>query len=392
MDNKKQFQLDKVTTISFAHFVHDVYSSFLAPLLPLLITKFSLSLTLAGLLAIVQRIPSLFNPLIGLAADRLPIRYLVIIAPAITTISMSLLGAAPSIIVIMVLLFITGIGASLFHVPAPVMIKRVSGNRIGKGMSFFMLGGEIARSIGPIYILAAVSLWGLERTWRLIPFGLAASTLLFFKFRNIQISDAFKNEKKEFGVKQTLKKYFPFFLTIAGIVFFTSLVRGSLTAFLPTFITGKGGNLWAGGISLSVLQFAGAMGTFFSGTISDKIGRPRTLLIMALTTPVLMFVFVMLNNSVFAFPLLMLIGFVMFAATPVLLAEVNNIDSEHPALINGIFMTLNFLFGAFALLIVGVLGDQFGLQTTYLLMAGVSLFSIPFILKLQANNSPVKHD
>ena len=392
MDNKKQFQLDKVTTISFAHFVHDVYSSFLAPLLPLLITKFSLSLTLAGMLTVVQRIPSLFNPLVGLAADKLPIRYLIIIAPAITTISMSLLGAAPSLIVIMVLLLITGVGASLFHVPAPVMIKRVSGNRIGKGMSFFMLGGEIARSVGPIYILAAVSLWGLEGTWRLIPFGLAASALLYFKFRNIPISDAFKNENKETGVKQTLIKYFPFFLIIAGIVFFTSLVRGSLTAFLPTFITGKGESLWVGGISLSVLQFAGAMGTFFSGTISDKIGRRRTLLIMALTAPVLMLLFVMLDNSVFAFPLLMLIGFVMFAATPVLLAEVNNIDTEHPALINGIFMTLNFLFGAFALLIVGGLGDLFGLQTTYIIMAVVSLFSIPFILKLRANNSELKHD
>ena len=81
-----------------------------------------------------------------------------IIAPAITATCMSLLGLAPNSIILIAILLTSGIGVSLFHVPAPVLIKDVAGNRLGKGMSFFMLGGELARSLGPLIIIGAVSL------------------------------------------------------------------------------------------------------------------------------------------------------------------------------------------------------------------------------------------
>jgi FSR family fosmidomycin resistance protein-like MFS transporter len=42
------FKTGKILALSIAHFIHDVYSSFLAPLLPLLIEKLSKSLTQAG--------------------------------------------------------------------------------------------------------------------------------------------------------------------------------------------------------------------------------------------------------------------------------------------------------------------------------------------------------
>lgn len=386
MNDKKEFQTGNVITISFAHFVHDVYSSFLAPLLPLLIEKFGISLSFASFLTIIQRLPSLFNPLVGYAADKLPIRYLLIVAPAITVTCMSLIGAAPYLIVLIILLLTSGIGVSLFHVPSPVMIKRVSGNRIGKGMSFYMLGGEIARSVGPLYILGAISLWGLEGTYRLLPFGLIASALLFFRFRKIPISDAFKNKQKETGAIEAVKKHLTFFISLGGIFFFTSLVKGSLTTFLPTFMTDKGETLWYGGISLVVVQFAGAVGTLFSGSISDRIGRRSTLLIMGFSTPVLMMLFVFISDTIMAFPVLILIGFIMFAATPVLLAEVNSIDTEHPALINGVFMTINFLVSAFSLLFIGSLGDLLGLETSYMITAVAGLLAIPFILKLPSGN------
>ncbi len=387
MTDKNEFQQGKVITISFAHFVHDVYSSFLAPILPLLIDKFSLSLSFVSFLTIIQRLPSLLNPLVGHIADKLPIRYVLIAAPALTATTMSLIGLMPSITLIVVLLVTSGIGVSLFHVPAPIMIKHVAGNRIGKGMSYFMLGGEIARSLGPLYILGGISLWGLEGTYRLLPLGLLASLLLFFKFKNISIADDFKKKKKETGAVQTIKEQLPLFISLSGIIFFTSLVKGSLTTFLPTYMTENGASLWVGGISLAVVQFAGAVGTLFSGTISDKIGRRLTLLIMATTTPFLLILFVFISHTLFAIPLLILIGVIMFATTPVLLAEVNIIKSEHAGLINGIFMTMNFVLSAVALLIIGMLGDLLGLKTTYIITASISFVSILFILRLPKGES-----
>lgn len=379
--SKEKFQFSNVATISFAHLVHDVFSSFLAPLLPLLIDKHGISLSMAGLLNVFQRIPSLFNPFVGLIADKLPIRYVLILAPSLTAICTSLLGVVPYYSLLAILLFMAGIGASLFHVPAPVMIKAVSGFRIGKGMSFFMLGGEFARSLAPIVILGAVSIWGLEGTYKLIPVGLFSSFILYIRFRNIPISKNFKNEKKDSTAKETFFKILPTFVSITGIIFFISLIKSALTTFLPTFVTHQGESIWVGGISLSILQLAGAAGTFASGTISDKIGRRETLLIMSIVTPVLMFLFVVAGES-FAVPLLLLMGFFMFASTPVLLAIVNDIDSEHQAFINGIFMTVNFVFSALAVVFIGILGDLFGLETAYTISPFLGLIAILFILRL----------
>ena len=52
------FRTLPILLLSFSHFVHDVYSSFLAPLLPLLIEKLALSLTQAGFLSAVMQLPA----------------------------------------------------------------------------------------------------------------------------------------------------------------------------------------------------------------------------------------------------------------------------------------------------------------------------------------------
>jgi len=252
-----------------------------------------------------------------------------------------------------------------------------------------MLGGEIARSIGPLYILGGISLWGLEGTYRLLPLGLLASLLLFFKFRNIPIAAELNKKNKETGALKVLKEQSNLFVSIGGIFFFTALVKGSVTTFLPTYMTENGASLWVAGISLSIIQFAGATGTLFSGSISDKIGRRFTLMIMAITSLFLLLLFVFVSNTIFAIPVLIVIGFIMFATTPVLLAEVNTIKSEHSGLINGIFMTLNFAIGALSLLLTGVLGDYFGLKTTYILLAFIGFVAIYFVSRLPKGENDI---
>ena len=117
-----RFRTGPVMIIAGGHFVHDLFSSFLAPWLPLLIEKLSLSLTMAGSLTIFLRLPSIFTPIIGVIADRLDMRYMVIATPAVTAVCMSLIGLAPSYGLVCLLLTVAGISAAVLHVPGPVMI------------------------------------------------------------------------------------------------------------------------------------------------------------------------------------------------------------------------------------------------------------------------------
>lgn len=192
MENKK-FQKDKVFTISFAHFAHDVYSSFLAPLLPLLIEKLGISLFMSAFLDITRNVPALLNPFFGLIAEKTGAKYFVILTPAITAISMSLLGVASNFAIVFILLFVAGISAALFHVPSPTMIKESSGDKTGTGMSFFMVGGETARTVGPLMVTAGISWWGLEGIWMLMPLGILASIILYFKLKDF---DTYRPKQK----------------------------------------------------------------------------------------------------------------------------------------------------------------------------------------------------
>lgn len=382
MEKSKKFQLKNVLSISLAHFVHDTYSAFLAPIVPLLKAKLGINNTLISIMFVAQQIPSLLNPFIGVIAENIKIRYLVILAPAVTTICMSLLGIAPYYIIILVLLFVMGLSSAMFHVPTPVLIKKISGDRIGKGMSFYMLGGEAARTIGPLIIVAAVDVWGLEGTFRLIPFGLLASAILYFRLRNIDLSKDLSKNKSLKGIKETFKEHLPFFILIGGIMFFRGFMKTSISSFLPTYLGEKGGSLWLGGTSLSIFEFAGAIGAYLAGTLSDKIGRLKMLTIIILVSPVLMLWFIF-SEGAMMFPVLLLLGFFIISSTPVLLALVMDIDSEHQVFLSGVFMFISFISTSVTSLFIGILSDYIGLIDTYKISSILAFLAIPFVLILR---------
>lgn len=384
-NENKGFQFGNVALISVTHLLHDVYSSFLAPLRPLLIEKFGITLALASVWDLVGRLPWLLNPLIGMLAERTAARWFIIVSPALTAVSMSLLGLAPSFIVVCILLFVMGISSAFFHVPSPVMIKRLSGNYIGRGMSFFMFGGEIARTLGPLVITGAVSLWGLEGTWKLAPFGLVASLILYFKLRKINITVDHSEDTRLSGFWKTIKKMLPFFFILIGITFFRAIMKSSLTAFLPTFYyLEKGETLWFANSALAVFQLAGAAGTFFSGSISDRIGRKTTLVIVSIATPGLMALFVF-SSGIWSFITLMVLGIFVFAPGPVMLALVQDVSTEKPVFMNSIYMTISFMSSAVAVVFSGILGDWLGLEKTYLISSLLALGAVPFVLMLKKN-------
>lgn len=385
----KKFQTGNVITISLGHMFHDIYTSFLAPILPLLIQNLGISMYLAGLLDVIRKLPSLFNPFVGIIADKICVRYFVILSPAISAIGMSLLGISSSYTTIALLLFGVGISNTMFHVPAPVMIKQLSGDRVGKGMSYFMVGGEISRTLGPLLITAAISYWGLRGSWRVMPIGILASIFLYFKLKNISVKSNV-SKKNEVHPKETFYKLLPVFGIILGITFFRTAMKLALTLYLPTYLSTQGNSFWMAGISLAILQFSGAIGTFFAGSISDIIGRKNTLLIASIMNPILMWLF-LISNEFFKIPLLILIGFFLFAFGPVLLAFVQDTDSQHPSFVNGIYMTINFGVSSIMAILIGLGGDFLGLATTYNICLFLAVGTIPFVLMMD-NGRKVKSE
>jgi FSR family fosmidomycin resistance protein-like MFS transporter len=387
--SNKTFKKSEVFTISCAHMLHDTYSSFLAPLLPLLIEKLGMSLSISALLEIIRRIPTLFNPFFGLLAEKTGVKYFVILTPAITAVAMSLVGLASSYYILFILLFVSGISAALFHVPSPVMIKEASGDRIGTGMSWFMVGGESARTIGPILVTAAVSLWGLEGIYKLMPLGLIASFILYLKLKDFDVDRPVRKAKEKGDTRKLLKKYMPFFTVLALFLFFQAGMKSAITLYLPVYLTGQGESLWYAGISLSVLQFFGVLGAFFSGNISDRIGRKNTLALTSIGSVLCMALF-MKFGSIY---ILAFLGIFLLSSGPVLMAAVQDTHTHMPTFMNSMYMSISFSITSMVVFGVGILGDSFGLQTTFIVCNLLAIGTIPsaflltrFIKQADSNN------
>ena len=373
------FDHGKVLLLSFCHFIHDVYSSFLAPLLPFLIEKFGLSLTQAGFLSTVMQIPAIMNPYIGKLADRISVRYFIILAPATTAIPMSLLGVAPSYSVLLILLFFTGISVSLFHVPAPALVYKVAGKKTGRGMSFYMTGGELARTLGPIVIIGAISLMGLDGYYPIMLVGILASVLMYFKFRDMPVT---VNPQSTPSIRKTCVEMKGLLLPLAGIVFVRGFMHACMTAFLPLYIMSRSGDVWLAGIALSIFEAAGVVGILTIGGLSDRLGRKNLLTFCLVVAPISLLVFTATSGWI-QFMVLLVTGFSLLSTTPIMLAMVQEYSVNGSSAANGVFMMISFLARSAVVVLVGFAADMVGLEKTFVICGVIGLAGIPFIFTLK---------
>ncbi len=377
-DKNSTFKLGQVLTIVSGHFIHDTYSAFIPPLLPLIIERFTLSLTQATRLTAILQLPSILNPFIGYAADKVSLRYFIIFAPATTASLIGIMGFAPNYLSLTLLFLLVGISVAAFHAPAPAMIARISGRRIGLGMSLFMAAGELGRTVGPLIAVSAVAAWGLDGIFRLIVIGWGSSLILLWRFRQVSSKEHLQIPK---SLRAEIPKLRTFFLPMLFITLSRSFLTASISTLLPTFLKGEGASLAMAGISLAILEGAGVVGALFSGTISDHVGRKPTLLILFTSSAIFLFIFLQVSD-LWLYPILILLGFASLAPQPVLLALVQDQFPENRATANGLYMSMSFLVRFFALMLLGMSGDAWGLRTTFYGSAFIALIAIPAILAL----------
>jgi FSR family fosmidomycin resistance protein-like MFS transporter len=375
------FQTGYVATFTFAHAIHDTYSAFLAPLLPTLITNLSLSMTQAGVLDFARTILSIIQPLVGHAGDRANLRYLIILAPAMTGTMMSLLGVAPSYAVLLLLALAAGLGSAFLHALAPAVSGRYSGSKLGWGMGVWMAGGSVGFAIGPIIIVAVLDRLGLSATPWLLIGGWVASVILFARLRDV--STLSPTGQRRGSLREGFGALKPLMLPLVAIIAVWALQISARMTFLPTFLTGEGESLWFAGISLTVQTGVGWIGAMMGGAISDRWGRRLVVFISMSSAALLMLLFLFAGGWV-RLVLLALMGFTGPATRAALMALVQENCPDNRAMANGMFLAISFVLESGAAVVMGALGDIFGLRRAFLLSALILLLGSPVVRLLPA--------
>jgi MFS transporter, FSR family, fosmidomycin resistance protein len=212
--------------------------------------------------------------------------------------------------------------------------------------------------------------------------GWVTTALLFFRLKDVPARAP--GAAPALPWRAALRAMSPVLVPLTGIVVIRGFTSASLTTFLPVFLTEEGAELWFAGISLSVLEAAGVVGALLGGTLSDRLGR-RTMLFFSMAfTPVFMFAFVYASDML-RFPLLLLLGLAAISITPVIMAIVQESVPENRALANGVYMSVNFAIRSVIVVIVGALGDAWGMRAAFLFSAAIPLIGLP-LLRFLPNN------
>ena len=386
MNNTTEDQT-KVFSIAGGHFINDSFMSFIPALLPILIEKLSLSFTAAGSLSAIAQLPAVLNPFIGYMADRHRLQMLVILSPGLTATMISLLGLAPNEPMLAFLLLLSGLSTAFFHAPAPAMVGNLTKKKLGRAMSWFMAGGELGYTFGPLLAVWAVSTFTLEGIYRLMFIGWGATAILYWQLHHHSTHTlASSTSGRAASVRAIVPELLRFFLPMALLLLLRSFITTILVVFLPTYMHVHGANLWMSGASLSILEFAGVAGALSAGSISDHLGR-KPVLITAFGLSFFCLILFLNSSGIILFAALVLLGFTTISTGPIYLALVQEHFPQHRAVANGTYMGSSFLLTSLSTLIIGIMADHIGLNPTFFWSGVVSLLAVPAVFLLPATPS-----
>ncbi len=379
LTQSREFQTAHVVTISFGHALNDVYSSFLPPLLPELIARFTLSNTQAGLLAFMQSSPALLQPVIGHVADRASLRYFVILMPALAGTSMSLLGVAPRYAVLALLVTTAGLCSAAFHAAAPAMAGRLSGWRLGRGLGFWTVGGYLGYAVGPILVTSIVNVATMRATPWLAIGGWLGSLILYLRLRHLSFQPPASAAPTSW--RHGIEGMRSILVPVVGITMARAMAYSATLTFLPILLTSQGVDLWQAGISLSVVQLASATGALIAGSASDRFGRRPVMLLSILLVPLLTIGLITLRGWSQT-PVLLALGASMPATHVLLMALMQEVCPDNRALATGVLLSLTFISESAAAVVLGILADALGLPIAFAAAGLVFFAAFPLVFLL----------
>jgi FSR family fosmidomycin resistance protein-like MFS transporter len=351
---------DRLWTMALAHFTNDLYAAFLAPLLPLVVAKFGLSLALAGLMGTAfNATAALTQPLFGLAADRVRRPAFAVLGPTVTVLGMGLVGLAPTYGLMLLILFLTGLGVASFHPQAFALAGEIGGAQRGTALSVFVAGGELGYALGPLFVAPIVGALGLHGTVAAAVPGLAACAVLWSRTRTWQGTLPPAPDR----LASDLRRHGPLLALVWLIVVIRSVIILSFLLFLPLLLRQRGQSLLAGATAVFLFGGIGALGGLLGGALSDRLGRRAILaLSFVLGTPLLvLFTF---TTSPWGLVALALGGASFYLSAPVNVAIAQEVLPRRASLASAMVTGMAWGMAGISLTAVGALADRIGLAHT----------------------------
>ena len=371
-----------------AHALHDGYTDLIYVMLPIWQKEFGLGYAELGLLrGLFSGTMAGFQIPAGLLAERLGTATVLAFGTALAGAGYCLAGMSAGLGLLLVALFIGGLGASTQHPLASALMARAyEGPRSMKALGTYNFAGDIGKMTVP----ATASLLLVVMEWRpalalLGLCGLIAAVAVFWltpRYGSERAEAVSKNKAEETVASAGAPRFaFPVLLSIGMI---DSGTRMGFLLFLPFMLTAKGASLPTIGLALTLVFAGGAAGKLVCGFIGARLGVIATVWLTEGLTALLILALLPLPLDT-AMLLLPVIGVALNGTSSVLYGSVPDlVTPEKRARAFSIFYTGTIGTGAVAPALYGLVGDALGVRTAVMVVAGMVLLTLPLALALRA--------
>ena len=347
--------------ISFCHVLNDLIQALVPSIYPLLKETYALDFTQIGIITLAwQLTASLFQPVVGLVADKKPMPYSLAFGMVFTLAGLLVSAVASSYLLLILGVSLIGAGSAIFHPESARIARMASGGRYGLAQSIFQVGGNAGSAIGPLAAAFLILPFGqMALGW----FGIAAVLAGVILWRvGIWYGQHLKERAsrprralRDWGFSRN--KIAMCLVILIALSFSKSFYTASLSSFLQFYMIDRFGvDLRESQLFLFLFTGAVALGTFFGGPIGDRFGRKVVMLASVLGA--LPFTLALPYANLFwTGVLVFIIGLIIASTFSVILVYAQDLLPGRTGLVSGIFLGLAFGLSGLGAAVLGYIAD-----------------------------------
>jgi MFS family permease len=357
---------------------HALTSGISGVIMPEIKRSLGLSATQVGSLGSIQQFTGWFATIgAGYLGDRFTRRTGVLLAFSIgiTATSLLLMGFARSYLMLVVAMLCLGFGPSMFHPPAVGSLSRRFADRRSFAISLHGTGGSIGEVLGPLVGAGLLSLlfWRNVLRVEFVP-GIAAALFLFIRLKDAKNQEGGSDAsfRTYLGSLAVLLKRRALILILL-VTAFRSVGQSTTAIFLPIYLRENlGYSSGLIGLYVSMSQLAGIGSQPLMGHLSDRFGHKRVIMPALIAFAILLALVPLADGKLPLAITILALGFFLFSMQSILTsAAVDMAGHEVHSSVVSLIYASSFI-GSLAPTVAGVLGDAYGLRSTFYFSAGLA--------------------
>ena len=373
-----------------AHFVCDIYTGFLNPIMPFIASKLGFSMAVAAVIISISHIcSSMLQPIFGFFADNILHRFFIFWGLILVSIFIPMAPGAPNISVLLIFMILGSLGGSFFHPQSMGFVNKFS--VLGKqnttsNMGTFISLGSLGFACGPLIAALITQVLGLGLiSWTSL-LGLSLASLMFLFVPKLSVSEK-KPEHKAFIktfkdiISNTQMKY------LMVIAMMKSLITNSCSILLPFLWKGLGHSPFYIGLALFLFVFAGSVGSFLSPKFENLFGpKPVIYFSMCATFPMLiLFTLIYKTQPIMSMVIFGLVGFTTMLAQPIIMVWAQRTLPQYKSVVAGFIN--GFCWGTVALCmsVFGAIAQKFGIMQVLIILSIIPVISSYYVKRLDEN-------